>query len=109
MTASAKDEGAGGWTASKAYHLCLMSVGYVVGETAHFLTTTTNRAVAQDLHYGDRACLLANASAKELNASCSSLEDETVCRSDPACRWDYNGMGESVRYYSRGLNFTTCL
>ena len=73
------------WTFRNSYFLCLMSVGYVIGEIAHFLILTTNRAVARDVHYGDKECFT-NATHTQTsnlnrsnNVTCTSLKNESLC------------------------------
>lgn len=84
------------WNFSNTYLLILMSLGYIVGELAHFLINTTSRAVARDIHYGDKSCYF-NTSfpVEDGQASCGSFKDETNCTSDghPHCEWNYNGLG----------------
>ena len=44
------------WNIRNSYFLVLMSLGYVIGEIAHFLIITTSRSVARDVQYGDKGC-----------------------------------------------------
>ena len=70
------------WTVRNSYFLCLMSVGYVIGEIAHFLIITTSRSVARELHYGDKGCYDNTTFPKEkrnLSQSCESHQNESLC------------------------------
>jgi hypothetical protein len=73
-----------------------MSLGYVIGEVAHFLITTTNRAVAQDIEYGDRGCFHRNNT--DAGGMCEQMTEETNCTIGiDECMWDYSGLGE-IKY-----------
>lgn len=85
------------WTLKNTYFLMLMTVGYIIGEIAHFLINTTNRAVARDVHFGDKSCYL-NASfygSDSVNGStCSAKKNQSECDSvSPECEWNYSGVG----------------
>jgi len=82
----------GGWTFSKAMFLAYMSLAYIIGEIAHFLINTTSRAVAQDIKFGDKACIM-NESYVNSTADCKELKNETECSVNPECVWDYAGTG----------------
>eukprot|EP00094_Tigriopus_californicus_P011698 TCALIF_11302-PA protein Name:"Similar to spns2 Protein spinster homolog 2 (Danio rerio)" AED:0.05 eAED:0.05 QI:1/0/0/1/0.5/0.33/3/0/447 len=84
------------WTLKNIYFLSLMSLGYIVGEIAHFLINTSTRAVAQDIHYGDQACfrnLTVNVSENSNVTSCKDLDQQEDCVQHDHCSWDYNGLG----------------
>ncbi|GBP17641.1 Protein spinster homolog 2 [Eumeta japonica] len=42
----------------KWYVLGLVSIGYILGELGHYLIGTTSKVTADDLHYGDKACMM---------------------------------------------------
>ena len=63
------------------YSLALLTLSYLVGEMGHFLLGATSRAMAQDLQYGDQACLCSD-----------QLEEKEECL-EAGCVWDYTGRG----------------
>jgi len=106
------------WSLKNTYFLMLMTVGYIIGEIAHFLINTTNRAVARSVHFGDQSCYLnvshiAEESASSVNAStCSDLKNQTSCEAlTPQCEWNYSGVGVQYQVLSGtifALTFTFC-
>ena len=59
-----------------------MSLGYVIGEIAHFMIITTSRSVARDIHYGDKGCYDNATFPKENRDSslkCESFKNESFC------------------------------
>lgn len=83
------------WTLKNIYFLSLMSLGYIVGEIAHFLINTSTRAVAQEIHYGDLACfrnLTVNVTGNT-TGTCKDFVNEIDCVEHEHCSWDYNGFG----------------
>ena len=59
-----------------------MSVGYVIGEIAHFMIITTSRSVARDIHYGDKGCY-DNATFpteyRNTNWTCEGFKSQSSC------------------------------
>lgn len=45
-----------GFTATNSVILGLMTVGYIVGEIAHFQIGTVSRSMAQDIEFGRKKC-----------------------------------------------------
>ncbi|KAL4711895.1 hypothetical protein ACJJTC_006064 [Scirpophaga incertulas] len=84
----------------KWYVLGLVSVGYILGELGHYLIGTTSKVTADDLHYGDKSCML-NASHLSLNqlpVVCESVNSSEICETlvlngSRYCEWGYNGLG----------------
>jgi hypothetical protein len=62
----------------KGYILFILTICYIIGELGHYLIGSSSRATAKDVHYGDHACQLANA---------SFIENDNITR----C--------ESIRYF----------
>ena len=84
----------GDWSAYNSYLLALMSLGYIVGEIAHFLINTTSREVAQDIEFGDQSCYATDGvDAPSGAVSCEDLEAEAECAAQNHCQWNYNGLG----------------
>ena len=70
------------WNIRSIYFLGLMSLGYMIGEIAHFLIITTSRPVARDIQYGDKGCYDNNAfSMEQKNESikCEVFQDASSC------------------------------
>jgi MFS family permease len=67
------------------YSLALLTLGYIIGELAHFLIATTSPEVAKDIQYGDLGCL------GETEFNCGDIEVEDTCTGN--CTWDYTGTG----------------
>ncbi|XP_061722312.1 putative metabolite transport protein HI_1104 [Cydia pomonella] len=86
----------------KWYVLGLVSTGYILGELGHYLIGTTSKVTANDLHYGDKACML-NTSHSHLTYSqlpvvCEKVSSKEKCESlslngTEYCEWGYNGLG----------------
>ncbi|CAH4028002.1 probable 4-methylmuconolactone transporter [Pieris brassicae] len=84
----------------KWYVLGLVSVGYILGELGHYLIGTTSKVTADDLHYGDRSCML-NAThlhLSQLPVICEKVNSSEICESLSLngtyyCEWGYNGLG----------------
>jgi len=85
------------WTFKNTYFLMLMTIGYIIGEIAHFLINTTNRAVARDVHFGDKSCYLNSSfygSDSVKGSTCSAKKNESECQLvSPECEWNYSGVG----------------
>ena len=101
------------WSARNFYFLMLMTVGYVIGEIAHFLINTTGRAVARDVHFGDKSCYLNSTHHGSVNAStCSAIKSQNDCLAlAPDCEWDYSGIGVQYQVLSGPtfvVTFTIC-
>ncbi|XP_011555320.3 putative metabolite transport protein HI_1104 [Plutella xylostella] len=82
------------------YVLGLVSVGYILGELGHYLIGTTSKVTADDLHYGDKACMLnaTHLTLAELPTVCEKVNSSDVCTSliyqnATYCEWGYNGLG----------------
>ena len=59
-----------------------MSLGYMIGEIAHFLIITTSRPVAREIQYGDKGCYYNNTFPMELNnegIKCEGFKDSSSC------------------------------
>jgi len=88
----------GDWNFKNSYGLGLLTLAYVFGEVAHFLIVSTSKEVAQDIHYGDMACMDREKGDNEIRTVsgvvCSDIDDSLNCllHSDE-CYWDYNGQG----------------
>ncbi|XP_037292733.1 putative metabolite transport protein HI_1104 [Manduca sexta] len=84
----------------KWYVLGLVSVGYILGELGHYLIGTTSKVTAEDLHYGDKSCML-NAThlhLSQLPVICEKVNSTELCESltlngTRYCEWGYNGLG----------------
>ncbi|XP_068243293.1 hexuronate transporter [Palaemon carinicauda] len=78
--------------------LSILTYVYVVGELSHFLLGIVSRPMAQDIHYGDKACL-PNPEVKLQSRDCKDIKNDTACElfSDfdfiQLCVWDYSGLG----------------
>jgi len=86
-------------TCSKVYFLSLMTVSYIVGELTHFMINTTSREVARDVEFGEKSCFL-NESFVSVNDEqddevfdCTEAKNESACKSEKTCYWDYSGLG----------------
>lgn len=56
--------------------LFLLGATYSVGELGHFLLGSVSRSMAQEIHFGDKACLK---SSNEYSSDiCSGIEDEAM-------------------------------
>jgi len=71
---------------NRYYVLMLLTLGYIVGEIAHFLIATTSAAVAADIHYGDQAC-------QGDDDKCDADWSEETCGNVSSCNWEYTGRG----------------
>ncbi len=96
------------WTLKNSYSLGLMTLGYVVGEIAHFLIVTSSRAVARgkfssfdleivwkqrhfsEIRFGDKSCY---AKDPDVDDNCVPKSNQTICEADSKCTWEYNGSG----------------
>ena len=70
------------WNLRSIYYLALMSLGYMIGEIAHFLIITTSRPVARDIQYGDKGCYYNNSlpiEQKNENIKCEGFRDASSC------------------------------
>ena len=70
------------WNIRNSYFLVLMSLGYVIGEIAHFLIITTSRPVARDVQYGDKGCYDNStfpAGQKDEHIKCEGFKDNPSC------------------------------
>lgn len=84
----------------KWYVLGLVSVGYILGELGHYLIGTTSKVTAEDLHYGDKACMLnaTHLTLSQLPVICEKVNSTEICESltlngTRYCEWGYNGLG----------------
>ncbi|CAB3219906.1 unnamed protein product [Arctia plantaginis] len=84
----------------KWYVLGLVSILYILGELGHYLIGTTSKVTADDLHYGDKACMLnlTHVSLSELPVVCEKVNSSEVCgtltlNGTRYCEWGYNGLG----------------
>jgi len=92
--------------------LGLMTLAYIVGELTHFLINTTNREVAREIGYGEKACyenktLVQSNGTKDVCDSseeeivehennffkCSEAKNLTSCLEHSHCYWEYSGAG----------------
>ena len=64
--------------------LLLLPARYLVGETSHFLLSSTSRDVAREVGYGDLAC--------GGGPGCGALLEEEECRA-AGCSWHHSGLG----------------
>ncbi|XP_059050979.1 putative metabolite transport protein HI_1104 [Achroia grisella] len=84
----------------KWYVLGLVSIGYILGELGHYLIGTTSKVTADDLHYGDKSCML-NATdlmLSDLPLVCEKVNSSETCETltlngTRYCEWGYNGLG----------------
>ena len=70
------------WNIRSIYFLVLMSLGYVIGEIAHFLIITTSRSVARDVQYGDKGCYDNSTfptGQKDENIKCEGFKNDSSC------------------------------
>ena len=70
------------WNIRSVYFLALMSLGYMIGEIAHFLIITTNRPVAREIQYGDKGCYSNNTlpmEQKNESIKCEGFKDASSC------------------------------
>ena len=70
------------WNIRSIYFLLLMSLGYMIGEIAHFLIITTSRPVARDIQYGDKGCYYNNTFPMEQkieSIKCEGFKDTSSC------------------------------
>jgi len=102
------------WTWKNTYFLALMTVGYIIGEIAHFLINTTNRAVARDVHFGDKSCYLnsshytghdddsdGSGNVQDKTKECADQQNSTQCLAlAPQCEWNYSGVGVQYQVLS---------
>ncbi|CAH0595498.1 unnamed protein product [Chrysodeixis includens] len=84
----------------KWYVLGLVSIGYILGELGHYLIGTTSKVTADDLHYGDKSCMLnlTHVSLSQLPVVCEKVNSSETCESlmlngTRYCEWGYNGLG----------------
>ncbi|XP_060806641.1 putative metabolite transport protein HI_1104 [Amyelois transitella] len=84
----------------KWYVLGLVSIGYILGELGHYLIGTTSKVTADDLHYGDKACMLnaTHLSLSQLPVICEDVNSSDICETltlngTRYCEWGYNGLG----------------
>ncbi|CAH0713995.1 unnamed protein product, partial [Brenthis ino] len=85
----------------KWYVLGLVSVGYILGELGHYLIGTTSKLTAEDLHYGDKSCMLNlthHLRLSQLPVICEKVNTSDTCESltlngTRYCDWGYNGLG----------------
>ena len=84
----------GDWTFKNTYFLGLMTLGYIIGEIAHFLINTSSRATARTIHYGDQSCYrVLSVNVTEDSAKCPDFETEEDCVLKAHCEWNYSGFG----------------
>jgi len=111
----------GDLTVRKVYVLGLMTLSYIVGELTHFLINTTNREVAREIGYGEKACYhnssitltdsstetvdecdaaingQTNVTVEESDAiqlfKCSEAKNENQCTDNQHCYWEFSGLG----------------
>ena len=70
------------WNLRSIYYLALMSLGYMIGEIAHFLIITTSRPVAREIQYGDKGCYYNNTlpmEQKNESIKCEGFKDASSC------------------------------
>ena len=70
------------WNIRSFYFLALMSLGYMIGEIAHFLIITTSRPVARDIQYGDKGCYYNNTfpmEQKNEGIKCEEFKGASSC------------------------------
>ena len=70
------------WNIRSVYFLALMSLGYMIGEIAHFLIITTSRPVAREIQYGDKGCYYNNTfpiEQKNESIECEVFKDASSC------------------------------
>ncbi|CAH2094088.1 unnamed protein product [Euphydryas editha] len=69
----------------KWYVLGLVSVGYILGELGHYLIGTTSKVTAEDLHYGDKACMLnaTHLTLSQLPVVCEKVNSSDIPREVP--------------------------
>ena len=82
------------WSFQNIYFLSLITTGYIIGEIAHFLLSTTSREVATDVHYGEQVCEAINDTYSDVG--CDDYKDESSCLGlghNTTCDWVYNGQG----------------
>lgn len=72
MTAKGVTGAAEWWT------LFLLGCTYSTGELGHFLLGSVSRPMAQELHFGDKACLKNNEVTNISSATCSGIVDEVT-------------------------------
>jgi len=94
----------------KVYMLGLMTLAYIVGELTHYLINTTNREVAREIGYGEKACYenttltpsnstsdVCDTSQTDISESgyfkCSEAKEEASCVKISHCYWEYSGLG----------------
>ncbi|KAJ8713126.1 hypothetical protein PYW08_008430 [Mythimna loreyi] len=84
----------------KWYVLGLVSIGYILGELGHYLIGTTSKVTAEDLHYGDKSCMLnlTHISLSDLPVVCEKVNSSEICETltlngTRYCEWGYNGLG----------------
>ncbi|CAH1641299.1 unnamed protein product [Spodoptera littoralis] len=84
----------------KWYVLGLVSIGYILGELGHYLIGTTSKVTADDLHYGDKSCMLnlTHVSLSDLPVVCEKVNSSDICETltlngTRYCEWGYNGLG----------------
>ena len=66
----------GGFTLVNSIVLGLMTVGYIVGEVAHFQIGTVSRDMARDIEFGDKSCYL----KEDVNANTTEEDRDEICR-----------------------------
>ncbi|PZC82588.1 probable galactarate/D-glucarate transporter GudP [Helicoverpa armigera] len=84
----------------KWYVLGLVSIGYILGELGHYLIGTTSKVTADDLHYGDKSCMLnlTDVHLVDLPVVCEKVNSSEICETlvlngTRYCEWGYNGLG----------------
>jgi len=83
------------WTIKNISFLALITLGYVIGEIAHFLIAITSKETANSIHYGDQACMAKADQTEEVD--CGDLE-EGECVAEQNCEWKYNGQGSDFQF-----------
>ena len=84
------------WSLKNTTFLAIITAGYIIGEIAHFLITTTSEDVANSVHYGDQACGVRKSEQGDESLDCSSFTTATACSGpghNETCEWRYNGQG----------------
>ena len=84
------------WTLKNISFLALITVGYIIGEIAHFLIAITSKDTANSIHYGDQACLKKAQQTEDFD--CQDLKTQDVCDAEQNCEWKYNGQGSDFQF-----------
>ncbi|KAI5635675.1 major facilitator superfamily domain-containing protein [Phthorimaea operculella] len=79
----------------------LRSLARTITEFGHYLIGTTSKVTAEDLHYGDKACMFNTSlhyTLAQLPTVCEKVNSTETCLSlnlngTKYCDWGYNGLG----------------